>query len=151
MLTSIYDNGFLPLEAVDCASTGTLWVEKPAFTKYVHRVSFIPDADVDTTTADAVITISKTPSGGSKTTWATITIPDNTTAGTEVASKISHTKGTIPALKTYGNVEISCDDTLTIEVSTAGAGGGAACTGSIKVYAHTMGSVHERFDTQDIR
>lgn len=48
----------------------------------IHKVEFVVSELVASDTTDAVVSVDHTPSGGSRTEYATITVPDTTAVGT---------------------------------------------------------------------
>ena len=113
----------LPIE-VDVAdgSTGDTFTWTLAHPMIIHKVEFIVSEIVASDSTDGVVSLDYTPSGGSRTEYATITVPDATAVGGQLEP------ATLP-----DPLELSEGDIVIFEHKTQGADAG---TQSGKGYWH---------------
>lgn len=74
----------------------------------IHKIEFVVSEVVASDTTDAVVSVDYTPSGGSRTEYGTITVPDTTAVGTVLSPSTS-----------LNPLVLSSGDTVVLEFKTA--------------------------------
>lgn len=80
----------------------------------IHKVEFVVSELVASDTTDAVVSVDYTPVGGSRTEYATVSVPDTTAVGTSLEPATS-----------LDPLELSEGDTVILEFKTASVDAGA--------------------------